>query len=65
MTEDEYASLREARMRMLMSAKRAYCEGFSAEEWMTNETVVSFAKNNCVDDELEHFASYIWGHWNN
>lgn len=64
MTEDEHKSLQESRMRLMMSAKAALYQGYSADDWINNVNVIAFAKKTCLDDELEHFASFVWGRLN-
>ena len=62
MTEFEYEGLIESRMRLHMSARSAFMQGFSKEQWVNSDIVQNFAKKNNLDDEIEHFASFVWGH---
>lgn len=62
LSEEEHQALREARMRMYMSAKAAAFQGYSSKEWLRNKNVIEFATKHFIDDELVHFARYIWDH---
>lgn len=63
--EYEIKALAQIRMRFMASAQHACSYGLTPEEWLSDDMIKDFIKKYFLEDEVEHFVSYVWKHFNN